>query len=96
MDKENHAFCSVSVLLFQRDKANSCLCYALRLQIAFEDQEKERAFCAAAEWPLHSQPTLKEMRLLPNSLCLSRGVCTETAAREQHVFKQHSRELHSY
>lgn len=36
------------------------LCLSLRLQIAFEDQEREReGFCPWTEQPLHSQPTLK-------------------------------------
>lgn len=50
--------CDYAVLLWQ-NKAIRCARLALRLQIAFEDQEKERAYCPGTESPLHSQPTLK-------------------------------------
>lgn len=82
----NHAFWSVSVLLFQQNKANRSWCSALRLQIAFEDREKERTFCAAAEWPLHSQPTLKRRgscltaSASPGGVCTGTDMCTSSSA----------------
>lgn len=39
----------VYALLFCQDKAVRCVCSAPRLQIAFEDEETEEAFCSGSE-----------------------------------------------
>lgn len=72
--RESCLLLCVYCLLFCQNKAICCLCLALRLQIAFEDQETDREGFLCWDWiAITFTGHIKETWLLSNSLSLSRG-----------------------
>lgn len=90
--RESCLLLCVYPLLSCLNKAVRCLCLALRLQIAFEDQEREREGFLSREWiAITLTAHIKETRFLPTTASPSPGGSEPGDLRKgQHVYRLRS------